>query len=251
MIDKRSGSRGDPQDVAGLRRQPLLAGQHQVLERLRDHRDVAVAAVRELLDEERDALAALPDPRDRPRRQLASDLADHEVDLGIAETLQRDPVRQRQPADLPEPGEQRVAAMHLVLAVGEHEQDPAVADGAQQEAQQVAGGRVRPVQVLDDDDQRLGRGEALDQGRHGLEQPATPQRISGGRGAKLGDQAGKVGPSGTRQLGELVGPEVGDQRAEHRREGGERGSVRAELQAVPDQHPRSRGDGGRELGDEP
>ena len=157
----------------------------------------------------------------------------------------------RQPVDLAEPREQGVAAMHLVLAVREHEQDPRVTHRAQEEPQQVAGGGVRPVQVLDDEDQGLGRGEVLHQGRHRLEEPATAQRVGRRRRAELGDEAGQVGPPGAGQLGELLGPEVGDQRAEHRRERRERRAVGPELEAVPHHEPGPLGDGGCELGDEP
>ena len=54
---------------------------------------------------------------------------------------------------------QRVAPVEFVAAVGHDEQEVLVAHAASQEEQQVARGAIGPMQVLDDDRERLLHGE--------------------------------------------------------------------------------------------
>jgi hypothetical protein len=108
-----------------------------------------------------------------------------------------------------------VAAVQLIRAVGQ-QQRHAGAQVADQEAQQVAGGLVGPVQVLDHQQQRAALSEPVQHPEQQLEQPTRRERASPGRGldsgpsgsAKLGHQARQLG-AGTAehalQLGRVHG----------------------------------------------
>ena len=70
-----------------------------------------------------------------------------------------------------------------------------------QEVQQITGRSVRPVQILQDDDQRVPSGAALEQQQHLLEQP-TPAQLAIGIGVvitELGKQPGKSPLTATRR----------------------------------------------------
>ncbi len=96
---------------------------------------------------------------------------------------------------------QRMAAAQLIRAVGQ-QQRHASAQVADQEAQQVAGGLVGPVQVLDHQQQRAALSEAVQYPEQQLEQPAGHQPSGAGRGlnpspsrvAELGHEARQLGP---------------------------------------------------------
>ncbi len=92
----------------------------------------------------------------------------HPVDL--PETR---PVRQRRP--------QRVPAVQLVAAVGRDERQRCIEPPREQQRQQVTRGLVRPVHVLDDDEEAAVRPEVLEDGVKGLEQLAPVQRLLPGR----------------------------------------------------------------------
>ena len=105
-----------------------------------------------------------------------------------------------QPTDLGQERAQRVAAVQLVGAVGGDHQHRGVGEGAGQEAQQVPGRLVGPVQVLDHHHQRTDRGSrpptagrpprrAADEGS-----PARSAARSGRAGA-LRDRPGSRRPS--------------------------------------------------------
>jgi hypothetical protein len=83
-----------------------------------------------------------------------------------------DPVDAARPLELGEEGQQRMASMKLVRAIGQHEHDRNVAQVAHEEAEQVAGGLVGPVKVLDDERDRAFRGQPLEHAEQKLEQPA-------------------------------------------------------------------------------
>ena len=98
----------------------------------------------------------------------------------------------------------------LVAAVGDHQQDPLAAEVADQEGQQVAGGLVGPVQVLDHQHQRGLLAEAPEQAEQQLEQP----RLGGLAGraafrlAQAGQQPGQLAPGRTDQLTDRVNAEL-------------------------------------------
>jgi hypothetical protein len=75
-----------------------------------------------------------------------------------------------------------VAAVQLVGAVGPDQQQPAVAQVADQEGQQVTGGPVGPVQVLDNQQGPVLAAEALQQPQQQLEQPPLVRPVPRGCG---------------------------------------------------------------------
>ena len=106
--------------------------------------------------------------------------------------------------------------------------------------QQITGRPVRPVRVLDDQDDRAALGQLLEQDEHLLEQARSrlARVVRTGRLAELGQQPGQLpGRAARQQLGNAVGAQVADQLAQHRGEGGERQAVCAEFQAATGQHP--------------
>jgi hypothetical protein len=80
-------------------------------------------------------------------------------------------VRERVARQLGQQRAQRVTAVQLVGAVGAHDQHPLLAERAGEEAHEPAGGAVRPVQVLDDEQQRLLRGHRVEHREQRLEHP--------------------------------------------------------------------------------
>ena len=61
-------------------------------------------------------------------------------------------------------------AVQVVRAVAGHDQQPLVAQPGQQEGHQIPGGRVGPVQVLDDQQHAPLFGQLAEQGEQGVEQ---------------------------------------------------------------------------------
>ena len=94
--------------------------------------------------------------------------------LGAGEALERDPLDARGALELWQDGTQRVAAVQLVGAVGGEQEDrlgPRVAD---EEDEEVPGGGVGPVQVLDDQHDRA---QPIEQREQRLEHLRLARRI--------------------------------------------------------------------------
>ena len=89
-------------------------------------------------------------------------------------------------------------AVQVVAAVAGDDEDPLPAHPAQQVAQQVPGRRVRPVQVLQDEDDRVVGGHRRDVARDGLEQ-LHPAHLDG-RGVTHGVVAGVARPGPSRRV---------------------------------------------------
>jgi hypothetical protein len=148
---------GEPaQDLLGGFGQPLHA-QHQRVAQRRRQRPAAVEPHgQQLLREQRVALAARVEPLDQAGiRAAAEDVGQLLRHLVAAEALQLDQVRQRVARQLGQQRPQRVTAVELVGAVGADHQDPLRAQRPREEPHEAAGGAVRPVQVLDHEQQRL------------------------------------------------------------------------------------------------
>jgi hypothetical protein len=159
-----------------------------------------------------------------------------------------------------------VAAVQLVAAVGHHQQQAAVAQVADQEGEQVAGGPVGPVQVLDDQEGRAFGAEAFQQPQQQLEQPpllrpgtrvaaegGTVPGAGPGRRSQLGQEAGQLdpGPPGDHP-GQRGLVQVAHERAQGLDQWSERHPLAAQLHAaaVQDGHPGGPG-GGHHLADQP
>ena len=81
--------------------------------------------------------------------------------------------------------------MHLIGAVGEHQQQRGFAQLGDKERDEVEGRAVGPVQVLDDQHERLLRSGALEDTEHQLEQPCRRTRrclVPARGGIELGQQ---------------------------------------------------------------
>jgi hypothetical protein len=74
--------------------------------------------------------------------------------LGLGEGQQLHPLHLRKPQQLTEQGPERMPAVQVVSAIAGDHQQPVRAEPGQQEADQIPGRGVRPVQVLDDQQQR-------------------------------------------------------------------------------------------------
>ena len=131
--------------------------------------------------------------------------------------------------------------MQVIGAVGHHDQHavqrPLVAD---QEGQQVPGGLVSPVHVLDDQHHRAGFRQVLQHLEHLLEQPGPrfSRLVRPGGSTELRQQPGQFPAAAARQQrGHACRSEITHQLAQHGGEGGERQALRAEFQAAADQYP--------------
>ena len=111
-------------------------------------------------------------------------------DLLAREALQRDALDDRGALGLGHQRPQRMAAVQLVGAVGGDEQHALVARVAHEEGQEVARGAVGPVDVLEDEHERLRLGQAPQQGEQELEDAPLRERALGAGlgGVELGQQ---------------------------------------------------------------
>ena len=202
---------GDPAAGAGRGAHHLPAGvvelveahEQQVGEVARERRSVGRALSRpaepartdELLGEERVALGALHDPGDvalvdRAGLQRADEAADHVV----GQRGQLHPQHSGEPRPLGDDRAKRMAPVQVVGAVGPDDGDGRPELPGQQEAHEVPGGAVCPVEVLEDHEHRAFGAQRLEGSVHAGEDrrtvdglvgawPAGPVRTSGaGRG---------------------------------------------------------------------
>ena len=126
----------------------------------------------ELLGEERVAVGPPRDRLDQGRPELiARDHADHLDELVAVEPGQVDPLDPRLAFGLGEPAGQRMPAVKLVAAEGRDDEQALVAPGPGEEGQQVARRAVRPVRVLDDEQDRVRLAEPAEEPEDAVEDP--------------------------------------------------------------------------------
>jgi hypothetical protein len=248
---------GDLQHAPGGLGQRLHARQQQVPQR-RGQLDALPVRRQQLLGEEGVALRAGLDLVDQRRvGRLAEDAGQQ---LGQLAAVQPSELQALGPAaalQLRQERPQRVAAVQLVAAVGQHQRHPA-AKVPDQEAEQVAGGPVGPVQVLHHQQDTAVGGQAVQHPQQQLEQPARRGRARlAGRGrrrrrSELGHQAGQLGARPAErplQLLRVQQPTERSQRLHHRRIGDRAvahvQAAAAERQRPPPPHPL------RQLADQP
>ncbi|MGY3247218.1 hypothetical protein ACVWYT_006667 [Streptomyces sp. TE4109] len=131
-----------------------------------------------------------------------------------------------QPVQFGEQGAQRVAAVDVVGAVGADHDEAAVAHGAEEVGEEVAGGGVGPVQVFEDEDDGAPGGDAFQESGGELEEPGGAVlvgRVPVGL-AEFGEQPG--------QLALLPGAGGGDLGGQGAAKGPQRGGERGVGQAV-------------------
>jgi hypothetical protein len=153
MVDAASGGRSDAQHLLGLIGQCLQAGSQDVPQ---GGRYAAVAdGGEQFLREERVALGAVGDFGCEPVGHVTAGNRRQQLrDLALTERFDVEAADVRQAIEFGQQGAQRVRPAHLVGAVRPDQQDPGVLEFASQIGDQVEGGTVGPLQVLDDQDER-------------------------------------------------------------------------------------------------
>ncbi len=167
------GLAGEPADqLLRARGQPLHAQHQRVAQGRRQRAAPVESGGQDLLGVEGVSLAARVDPL-------------HEVGVGavtddalelLAELLGREARQLDQShvwiaGELGEQRPERVAAVELIRAIGAHHQQALGADRAGEEADERAGGAVRPMEVLDHEQCRPVLPESVEQGEQCLEDP--------------------------------------------------------------------------------
>ncbi len=250
-----AGHRGGPQHLLRRRGQPFHPGQQQVGQAAGQQLTAGGGAGGEqFLGVVRVTLRAGDHPVQRGRVQRPRGQRGQVVGhVLVAERPQLEGGHGRQPEQLGDHRAERVTAVQVIGAVGDHHRDPFPVQHPAQEGDQVPGGPVGPVQVLQDEQHRLGGGQFREQPEHRAEQLLL------GQAGRLAFPAFRAGP--VRQ--QLAEHRAGGQRAGHRlrrRPGrafpervGQR-QVRdgvAQLGAPPGQHQESPvGGAQRQLGDQ-
>jgi hypothetical protein len=188
----RAGRSSDAEQLLGVAAKPHHPGQEYLLQAWRQHAAAgALAGQQQLLGKERVALRTRIDLLDQPGGRVAAEQAGELLGhLRAGEPRQLQPLHAPVAGQLAQQAAQRVQAVQLVAAEGAYQHDPAGPEGGGQECQQVAGGAVGPVQVLQHPQQRPARGQPLHHAQQQLEQPplaAARDRGTGGRLAVYGE----------------------------------------------------------------
>jgi hypothetical protein len=242
VADPRAGDGREAQHGLCWRAQGLDA-QHERVGQV-GRQALAAGGGRQLLGEERVALGAREELVDQARLgPAAEDPGQLRHHLLAREALERHALDDGGALGLGHQRAQGMAAVQLVGAVGGEEQDALLARVAHEEGQEVARGAVGPVDVLEDEHERLRLGQAPQQREQQLEDaPLRGRRLRGG-GVELGQQRGEA----DRARAQLVGAQPA-QGADDGREGQ---LAVAEIDAVADEDSRAlRTGAGAELGDE-
>ena len=234
--------------------QRLQAQAQDVAQGGRQGAGCAAGGGKQLLDEERIALAARVQARDELRcGGAAEDPCDLRRELHRRERRELDALHQLAALRLGQERAQRMAAMQLVAAIGAYEQQALVVQPTEQRRHELERGAVGPVQVLDGEQHgRLG-GQPVEQGAQEPEQAGLGMRLAGAHvlrarasqrcRAQLGREPRQLVACPSEQL-------VEDRRIELAGEPPQRGGqrrvgqlARAEGHAVATQHARPALDG--------
>ena len=175
--------------------------------------------------------------------RAVADLVEQADQFGAVQAGELDVFDQRRAFEIGDQRAQRMAPVQLVAAIGEHECHRGIAQVAGEECDEVAGGRVRPVQILERDQEGLELGEAGQKAEDLLEEGARPLRSggSGGKSERLAEERIDV-----------VVAELGTQVTKCFDERGVRDGHLAELQAPAGRSDEAVRPGrGREFGDQP
>ncbi len=247
MPHAASGDRGGAQYLLGDLGQLLEADEQDVGQAAGYTSGGRVRGRDQLLGVEGVALGAFDDPVHGGVRQRQVAQGAHQPrHVGVGQGPQFQPLHGGQPYQLGQQGPQRVAAVEVVRPVrGEHREPatgrparrPLQDSPAEQEPQQVTGGLVGPVQVLQDQQQRGDVRQLGQQGGHALEQPQPRPR--GGAPVTPVVRIAAEQPVGDRMRGQHGGePLVGGQHSEDLGERQIRQAHVAQVDAVPGEDDR-------------
>ena len=235
--DPAAGRGDEPQEPDGRLVEPPGAQQQGLGDAPRNV--PALLGREQLFEEERVPAGARVQIGDQRRRQRApGDHLELPRRVGRRQGLELD-ARDHGPADqLGHERPQRVVGQQLLGAVRDGNGDPLGAQVAREERQQVARRAVRPVQVLerDQDGRALGR-EAREQPQQDLVQPRLPERAPGPGAGRRRSGGHRVGQQDVERLARLGGdgPVLG-QPAQRRGDRCVRELLAAELDAFAVQH---------------
>ena len=171
----------------------------------------------------------------RASGRRAEDPGELRDDLLAGEALQRDALDDRRALGLGHQRPQRVAAVQLVGAVGGDEQHALMARVAHEEGQEVARGAVGPVDVLEDEHERLRVGQAVPGGASRSSNTRPCDERAARRRPRRRRAGAAAAPGRPRRAAELAGVEAA-QRADDRRVGQ---LAVAEVDAVAGEHARA------------
>lgn len=258
VLDRGAALGDDPGDPLGALGQALDADQEQVAQGVGEAGAAAlVGGDGEFLDEEGVAVGAFEELVDLGRVGFAGeDAGDLAADLGSVEAAEFDTADRAQPVEFGEERAQRVAAVDVVGAVGGEDDQATGAQGAEEIGEEVAGGGVGPVQVLQGHDDRAAGGDALQEAGGEFEEAGHALLVGAvrpsrrGALAQLGEQPGQFLFLACGRGGQFVG-QFAAQGAQRRGERGERQAVGADLDAAAEHDDGAlTGGGRRELLDE-
>ncbi len=220
----------------------------------------------QLLDEERVAVGALVDAPDGGAIGRRAQDGQRQIGRGrLVEPLEVDALGAAGALQLGQPRAHRVAAVQLVRADGQGQGDALGAQAAHEVGDGVAGRRVGPVEVLDDEQQRLALAQAMDDAQDGLQQArlgplglgadARAGRLRLARGQVRGerrDEPGQVRPIRTDDVQPRLGRQVVGQAAQgfDQRAVGQTALADVGARAAQHAHPVRLGHRGQ-LGDQP
>jgi hypothetical protein len=204
QVERQPDHRGGAQERAGRVREPSETLTDDVPHRIGDGEPVTGApldqsgqlagrgeVVEELAHEERAAGALLADPAGEGRDAVGPGArgpgADQGGDVVDLQGREVDGRGRGQAVDLGEQVPQRVARRHVLGPVAAEQQQSGGGGAADEVAEQLDGRPAGPLEVVQDEDDRLDLGQALDEAEHGLEQ------VVPGRGGGVVDPAGASG----------------------------------------------------------
>ncbi len=236
--DRPSSGRDDAERPAGRSLDRPDARQEKVPQRRRKRRRRPGVGRDELLGEERVALRAAGDRlEERGRDRLAPDRPHEPGYLGPVEPIQLDATGAPASLELGEHGQERMPPVELVGPVRRQQQRPPMAEPPRQVGEELESGLVGPVDVLEHDDEGLGR--PIEDAAHGLVHPAPAHGAGPGdlrARLEVRQQGGQVGAGGPEKLVGAV-----SQRLDQPSEGLDERRVRQEFGA----EPHARADGNR------
>ncbi len=167
VADPASADGSRPHDLLGALVESIEAGEQQFVER-RWHVPLAGGGG-ELFGEERVAVGPFQHGTDQPIRWLRpEDAAELLGDVAGTEGCQPDVVDALDPLEFGEQPAQWIAALQVVGAVRRHQQHAGKLRASGENRQQIAGRSVRPMDVLDDEHDRLLAGSPTQCGRQCL-----------------------------------------------------------------------------------